>query len=95
MRQPGFIATISTFIVLVLGVMPIAGSMVVMKWRDWGENLALLVQLAVGPAVAAAWMVQALAGRWRPERSWVDRLGRVLGAYWIAAEVVAILYFLK
>jgi hypothetical protein len=36
-----------------------------------------------GLAVAVAWTVLAVSGRWRPERSWIDRLGRGLGAIWI------------
>ena len=33
--------------------------------------------------VALAWLIMALGGWWRPERSWIDRLGEVLGASWI------------
>ena len=36
-----------------------------------------------GYAVAATWVVLAASGRWRPEKSWVDRLGRALGLAWI------------
>jgi hypothetical protein len=42
-----------------------------------------------GPAVAAVWLFLALSGRWRPERSWIDRLGRLLGATWIAISLLA------
>lgn len=42
-----------------------------------------------GPAVAAAWTVLAVSGRWRPERSWIDRLGRVLGWSWILISLLA------
>jgi hypothetical protein len=44
-----------------------------------------------GLAVAAVWLVLALSGRWRPERSWIDRLGRVLGATWIVISILAAL----
>lgn len=44
-----------------------------------------------GPAVAAVWVVLAVAGRWRPERSWIDRLGRLLGVLWIAISALAVL----
>jgi hypothetical protein len=43
-----------------------------------------------GPAVAAVWLFLALSGRWRPERSWIDRLGRLLGATWIVISLLAI-----
>jgi hypothetical protein len=42
-----------------------------------------------GPAVAAVWLVLALSGRWRPEKSWIDRLGRLLGAMWIMISALA------
>jgi hypothetical protein len=38
-----------------------------------------------GEAVVGSWLALALSRRWRPEPSWVDRAGRVLGAYWLAA----------
>ena len=38
---------------------------------------------ALGWAVGASWIVLALSGRWRPERSWLDRLGLALGVYWV------------
>ena len=34
-------------------------------------------------AVAAAWLILALCGRWHPEPSWVDRAGRGLGLGWL------------
>jgi hypothetical protein len=43
-----------------------------------------------GPAVAAVWLFLALAGRWPRARSWIDGLGRLLGAIWIAISLLAI-----
>jgi hypothetical protein len=37
----------------------------------------------VGTAVLGAWSVMAASGRWRSQRSWIDRTGRVLGSIWI------------
>jgi hypothetical protein len=34
-------------------------------------------------AVAASWLLLAASGRWRAEPEWIDRLGRVLGSYWV------------
>ncbi len=42
-----------------------------------------------GYAVAAVWTVLAVSGRWRIERSWIDRFGRILGAAWILLAIVA------
>jgi hypothetical protein len=42
--------------------------------------------------VAAAWCSQALAGRWRAERSWIDRAGRVVGVLWLLLVPVRFLF---
>jgi hypothetical protein len=39
----------------------------------------------IGVAVASSWMLLLATGRWRPERTWIDRAGRVLGWFWIAS----------
>jgi hypothetical protein len=39
-------------------------------------------------AIAGAWLIMALGGWWRPERSGLDRLGRAVGAAWIALMLV-------
>jgi hypothetical protein len=43
----------------------------------------LIVLSRVSIAVPAAWFILAWSGRWKAEPSWIDRLGRILGAYWI------------
>jgi hypothetical protein len=35
------------------------------------------------------WLVVAAAGRWHPERSWLDRAGRGLGLAWVSLSVIA------
>jgi hypothetical protein len=42
----------------------------------------------IGFAVAGAWLALWLSGRRRPERMWIDRLGRVLGWLWLGLIVV-------
>jgi hypothetical protein len=42
----------------------------------------------VGFAVAGAWLSLMLAGRWRPERTWIDRLGRAVGWCWLGLAIV-------
>jgi hypothetical protein len=36
-----------------------------------------------GAAVAMTWLGLALSRWWRPERSWIDRLGRFIGVLWL------------
>jgi hypothetical protein len=38
----------------------------------------------MGIGVLVAWLVLVLNNMWRPEPSWVDRLGRAMGAFWVA-----------
>lgn len=38
---------------------------------------------SVGIAVAVTWIILVLGRWWRPEPSWIDRAGRLLGLYWI------------
>ncbi len=45
----------------------------------------------VGIFVLAAWLSLALSGRRRPERSWIDRLGRIVGIGWILILAIDIL----
>jgi hypothetical protein len=42
----------------------------------------------VGFAVAGAWLALLLSGHWRPERTWIDRLGRATGWLWLGVTVV-------
>jgi hypothetical protein len=37
-----------------------------------------------GMLIVVAWGLLGLAGRFRLERSWIDRAGRIIGAFWIA-----------
>jgi len=51
-------------------------------WERSGRDLHVMIQLP-GFAVLASWLVLRLGGRWRAERSWVDRAGRALGLWWV------------
>jgi hypothetical protein len=51
---------------------------------DCGDTQLKGLPSEIGCAVAAAWTVQAISGRWRRKPSWVDRMGRTLGWFWIA-----------
>jgi hypothetical protein len=61
-------------------------------WASSGIVLGVAAMLALRwfqpvilPAsVALAWVVLLLSGRWRAERSWIDRSGRIVGVCWLA-----------
>jgi hypothetical protein len=42
----------------------------------------------VGAAVLGAWSVMAMSGRWKCQRSWIDRTGRLLGIFWIGLFLI-------
>jgi hypothetical protein len=42
----------------------------------------------VGSVVLGAWAALVATSRWRIESSWIDRLGRILGAAWIGLLVL-------
>jgi hypothetical protein len=37
----------------------------------------------IGIAIASSWLLMRASGRWRPERTWIDRAARALGWFWI------------
>jgi hypothetical protein len=55
----------------------------VLPWSDGAVLRVIATKDMIGSAVAVSWLVLWLAGLWRTEPSWIDRLGRVLGVYWI------------
>jgi hypothetical protein len=88
-RQPGCVACAITVLVIPLAIV---GMLPILIWADWGPQL--LFSSAVSPAtpVAAAWVTLALAGRWHPEPSWIDRLGRAFGILWVVGIPITIIY---
>jgi hypothetical protein len=58
----------------------------VLKFRDTGRWLNVYGD-RVGFTVAGAWLYLSLAGLWRSEATWIDRLGRAMGWLWISLAV--------
>jgi hypothetical protein len=50
--------------------------------------LRIVEPLPLAAAVAGIWSVLIFNRRWRPEPTWMDRVGRCLGMYWLAAGLV-------
>lgn len=96
-RQPGAVgcsAAILSFLLALLTLAPSTlhslGSPI---YGAWMVNAWLHTSRMTGVAVASAWLALALSGRWRSERTWVDRLGQAVSASWIAAialEAIAV-----
>jgi hypothetical protein len=91
LRQPGTVACLASIIGALwatTALLETLGVLVVTRGRQIGDGWLFHFVVEeifpdMGLAVAAAWFGQAIAGRWRPVPDWVDRLGRVLGCYWI------------
>jgi hypothetical protein len=51
---------------------------------SWLEALSVRIPAVAVPAsVVLAWLVLWISGRWAGDRSWLDRLGRVIGVLWL------------
>ncbi|MDG3006867.1 hypothetical protein [Paludisphaera mucosa] len=91
-RQPGLIACAAAATALVIGLLhslPVGFNFMGTSGFDgWTYYASITESHACDYAVVGAWLATALSGRWRPERSWIDRLGRVLGAAWIGVIVL-------
>jgi hypothetical protein len=96
--QPGFTAALAV-VACAAVVLLDSGAMTLFLWArgkfgPWiAGEIAIThintLSMAAPSAVAATWAVLAIGGRWRPERSWLDRLGLLLGVYWITWPEVA------
>jgi hypothetical protein len=87
-RQPGIIAALAAILAILIVSVQIAILLTKVEL-----DLALAIALAAtaaypGLAVLVAWMTLLVGQRWRAEPSWLDRMGRALGIFWIAAGVV-------
>lgn len=90
MRQPGMAACCAATLVIVVGTGAGFAQAILRRSMYPDRPILGLLQkfqsdtgLPMGPAVAATWAALILSGTWRPERSWIDRLGRAAGVFWI------------
>jgi hypothetical protein len=88
MRQPGAVAGSAATMLILIGVVHY---LLDLHNPSWHEIPFEYTSFSVGSGVGAAWLTLALSRRWSPEPSWVDRLGRGLGVYWIAMVPIIIL----
>jgi hypothetical protein len=73
-RQPGLWACLAAVV-----------AEVAFPWWDYfGVRLPAII---VPGAVALAWLALVLTRAWRPERSWIDRAGRIMGLVWLSMFV--------
>ena len=95
--QPGFMAGCAAALVIVVrGLIIAAGSRFDPASGPPPANLYLHEVLDyneadIGFGVAAAWLALALGRRWRPDPSWIDRLGFAIGLFWIGRILIVFL----
>jgi len=92
-RRPGVVACAAGALVAI-AFFPVLVAMAEAKMSNRGyppialslyrAHLGLLTVTEIGTSVAACWLLMATLGLWRPTPDWIDRLGRILGVYWIA-----------
>lgn len=84
-HQPGFLACVAAMASLVPGLIWAATihHRPGFQRAEGFEQSWTIAQHWTPWVVLGSWLALALARRWRPERSWIDRAGRVLGFYWI------------
>ena len=57
---------------------------ITLHWQDRWTLTWFTVPRTAGYAVALTWLTLFVSGRWAADRGWLDRLGRLLGTFWIA-----------
>ena len=94
-RQPGFLASLAVALAFMLAGLPgvimwLASGRSCIDVSDWFASgmMGWTATEYGGLAVLAAWLTLFLGRRWRAEASWVDRLGRAMGLFWIVAFLV-------
>ncbi len=85
-RRPGFVACVAAASALAVNALEVAvppllrtGPLIFIYRHPYEPAW----EARVGPAVIGAWLVLAIGRRWRSERGWIDRSGRLLGIFWI------------
>lgn len=92
--EPGFAASVAVSLVVLVRVVQFGALQLAMSGIDYelgmdpfaGESSFLRGSFGSmeGISVLASWVTLWLAGRWRPEATWIDRSGRVVAVIWLA-----------
>ena len=83
--QPGMMAAYASGVACAFSAVPFAVSVSAHAWEhvassDFDRLVLVSFPMFMGLAISVSWMALLLGGRWHAERSWVDRLGRAIGA---------------
>lgn len=88
-RQPGIvgalIVTLAPFAVFILNMQH--SLLFIQDFEVLSKLISNVDLIFVGVGIAASWITLALCGCFRPERNWVDRLGRIICSAWLAIAI--------
>jgi hypothetical protein len=91
-RRPGLMASCASSLAMVFLALPVlVGALAVgVRWDGLlrllaDEQAVLSATIYGGLAVLVSWLTLFVGGRWRSEATWLDRLGRAMGLYWMMA----------
>jgi hypothetical protein len=97
-RQPGMVSACASGVAIaIIGLWAFLEELAASMGRATppSDQIAIVCgPMFVGLAVLAAWMTLLLGQRWCPEPTWIDRLGRVAGIYWIVVGFAVTSLFL-
>jgi hypothetical protein len=103
-RQPGFVPIVVTAVygllaAIILTMLFIVDFVFGLEIHAFAHRSELFMVALFPPlylfgfVVVAVWIALWISGVWRAERSWIDRVGRALGAYWVANSVLTVVIF--
>jgi hypothetical protein len=96
---PGLIACFVSVAAAILPIIWFAGTVLVESRLPYPiysvafNNMFGRWMIAAGPMVLGAWIALALQGRWRPNPTWTDRAGCVLGLCFLLIYLYQEIYF--
>jgi hypothetical protein len=88
-RQPGMVACTAATIAMAIETRWIGSLIWVGSGFIHAETVFVGYAQQVSFAVVGAWIALALSGRWRPEKSWIDRSGRLIGWVWVVVTILS------
>jgi hypothetical protein len=98
-RGPGLVTCCVAVVASILPVLWFAGAVLVESrspnpvYSVGFNNLFARWMVAAGPMILGAWITLVFLGRWRPNATWADRAGCVLGLCFLLIHLYGELYF--
>jgi len=98
-RGPGLVACFVAVAASILPLVWFAGRVLIesrLRYPIYSvpfNNMFGRWMIAAGPMILGAWIALAIQGRWRPNPTWTDRVGCVLGSCFLLIYLYSEIYF--